>query len=193
VDLRQPEVQVTQSGWRAVGMQACASVDVIFEDAPARCIGAPRVYLERAGFWQGGAGIAACWLGAASAIGEFVLNDARRRADPHKLAHLGAIDVALQSATALLRETAMHIDRAPRADAMLPAMRARLGAEHAAMLVMEHAGRALGAAPLCRDGHFAHLMADLPVFIRQSHAERDLAALAQRLIEQEEEGIRWQL
>jgi hypothetical protein len=56
---------------------------------------------------------------------------------------------------------------------------------------MEHAGRALGAAPLCRDDHFAHLMADLPVFIRQSHAERDAASLAQRLIE--EEGISWPL
>jgi hypothetical protein len=50
---------------------------------------------------------------------------------------------------------------------------------------MEHAGRALGAAPLCRNEHFARLMADLPVFIRQSHAERDEAALAQRIVEEE--------
>jgi alkylation response protein AidB-like acyl-CoA dehydrogenase len=161
VDLRQPGVTVTESGWKAVGMQASASVDVRFENVPARQIGAPRAYLERPGFWQGGAGIAACWFGATAA---------------------------------LLRETAAFIDRTPKADAMLPTMRARLGAEHAGSLVMAHAGRALGAGPLCRDSHFAHLMADLPVFIRQSHAERDEASLAQRVMEQpEEEANSWQL
>jgi alkylation response protein AidB-like acyl-CoA dehydrogenase len=191
VDLRQPGVRITHSGWSAVGMRASASVDVIFENVPARRIGGPRAYLERPGFWQGGGGIAACWYGAASAIANFVLRDCRKRSDPHRLAHLGAIDIALHAAAAQLREAAGFIDRAPHADAMLAAMRARLGAEHAAVLVIEHAGRALGAAPLCRDSHFAHLMADLPVFIRQSHAERDEAALAQRVIE--EEDIPWQL
>ncbi|KND57881.1 Acyl-CoA dehydrogenase/oxidase domain protein [Candidatus Burkholderia verschuerenii] len=191
VDMRQPGIRITQGGWSAVGMRASASVDVSFEDVPARRLGAPRAYLDRPGFWHGGAGIAACWYGAAAKIGEFVLRDARRRADPHKLAHLGAIDATLRATAALLHETASIIDRAPLAGAMLPAMRARLGAEHAAVTVMEHAGRALGAAPLCRDDHFAHLMADLPVFIRQSHAERDAASFAQRLIE--EEGISWPL
>jgi hypothetical protein len=70
-------------------------------------------------------------------------------------------------------------------------MRARLAAEHAAACVVERAGRALGAGPLCRDAHFAQLMADLPVFIRQSHAERDEASLAERVIE--EEAISWQV
>jgi alkylation response protein AidB-like acyl-CoA dehydrogenase len=191
VDLRQPGVTVTDSGWTAVGMHASASVDVHFDNVQARCIGGPRAYLERPGFWQGGAGIAACWYGAAAAIAEFVGRGARRRADPHALAHLGAIDATLAATAALLRETAALIDRAPEADAMLAAMRARLGAERAASQVMEHAGRALGAAPLCRDSHFAHLMADLPVFIRQSHAERDEASLAHRVLE--EEGNSWQL
>jgi hypothetical protein len=91
----------------------------------------------------------------------------------------------------LLRETAEYIDRSPHADAMAAAMRARLAAETAAALVVTHAGRALGAAPLCRDAHFAQLMADLPVFIRQSHAERDEASLAERVIE---EGLTsWQV
>ena len=45
--------------------------------------------------------------------------------------------------------------------------------------VIHHAGRALGATPYCRDQHFARLMADLPVFLRQSHAERDLQRLDQ--------------
>jgi hypothetical protein len=63
-------------------------------------------------------------------------------------------------------------------------LRARLAVEAAATEVMHHAGRALGAAPLCRNQRFARAMADLPVFLRQSHAERDLAALGEALLEQ---------
>ena len=48
-------------------------------------------------------------------------------------------------------------------------------------VVIEHATRALGAGPLCRDAHFARMVADLPVFLRQSHAERDQAALGRLL------------
>jgi hypothetical protein len=184
VDLRQNGVQITDAGWQAVGMKASASVEVRFEHVAARLVGAPRGYLERPGFWQGGAGIAACWFGAAAGIAAFVARDAKHGAGPHKLAHLGAIDTALSATAALLRETAAFIDREPHADAMTPTMRARLAAEHAATLVVERAGRALGAAPLCRDAHFAQLMADLPVFIRQSHAERDEASLAERVIEE---------
>ncbi len=124
-------------------------------------------------------------------ITEFVARDAHRSAEPHKLAHLGTVDTTLSATAALLRNITAQIDRAPQADAMLPAMRARLSAEQAATCVIDHAGRALGAAPLCRDDHFAHLLADLPVFIRQSHAERDQASLAQRVLE--EEGFSWQL
>jgi alkylation response protein AidB-like acyl-CoA dehydrogenase len=185
VDLRQPGVRVTSDGWMAVGMSASASVDVHFENAKAVCIGAPRAYLERAGFWHGGGGIAACWFGAAAAIGNFVKQDAARRADPYKLAHLGAIDTALSGTASLLRETAARIDQDPQADAMPGAFRVRLAAERAAVEVIQRAGRALGAAPLCRNRHFASLMADLPVFIRQSHAERDEAALAERLVNEE--------
>jgi hypothetical protein len=191
VDLSHPGVRVTDGGWNAVGMRASASVDVRFERVPARRIGAPRAYLERPGFWQGGAGIAACWFGAATSIAGFVARDVRHHAGPHKLAHFGAIDTTLSATAALLRETAAFIDREPRANSMAHAMRARLAAERAAACVVEHAGRALGAGPLCRDPHYAQLMADLPVFIRQSHAERDEAALAERVIA--EEGILWQV
>jgi heme oxygenase len=61
-------------------------------------------------------------------------------------------------------------------------LRARLAVEQAASAVIDHATRALGAGPLCRDARFARALADLPVFLRQSHAERDLAALGERLV-----------
>ena len=38
-------------------------------------------------------------------------------------------------------------------------------------------GRALGPTPLSQDGHHAQAVADLTIYIRQSHAERDLERL----------------
>ena len=61
------------------------------------------------------------------------------------------------------------------------ALRVRLTAELCAKVLLDEAGRALGAAAYCRDPHFARMAADLPVFVRQSHAERDFAALGERV------------
>ena len=190
VALDQPGVTVTADGWHAVGMAGSASVDVVFDQAEARLVGASGAYVNRPGFWHGGAGIGACWYGAAQAIARYLHvavreGTARQAADPHRLAQLGMVDVALAGAAAVLREAAAAIDADPAADAGPLALRARLAVEAAATLVLQHTTRALGATPLCRDPRFARLAADLPVFLRQSHAERDLAALGHMLGEKE--------
>ena len=177
VALDQPAVTVTQQGWHAVGMAASCSVDVRFERATAVRVGVQGSYVERPGFWHGGAGIAACWWGGAMGIGTQVRRFVGGRDDPHARAHLGAIDAALCSSAAALREAASWIDRHPRADARQQALRVRAIVEEAALQVLHHAGRATGAGPLCRDPRFARAMADLTVYLRQSHAERDLAVL----------------
>jgi hypothetical protein len=195
VSMTQPGVRVTGEGWHAVGMAASASVDVRFDGAHAVQIGRPGDYVRRPGFWQGGAGIAACWFGGALGIARRVRELTGPKADAHRLAHLGAIEVALGGAAALLRESAEWIDRHPQDNAQRVAMRARLAVEQAAHEVMHHAGRAVGAGPLCRDAKFAQAMADLPVFLRQSHAERDLAALGQLSLQDDtqEETAPWTL
>ena len=178
VALAQPGVSVTQEGWQAVGMAGSASVDVVFGAARATPVGAPGAYLARPGFWHGGAGIAAGWYGAACAVAGYLHARAGHATpDPVRLAQLGQIDCALRAAGALLREGAAAIDAEPQRDAMELALRLRLAVEDCATLVLQLATRALGAGPLCRDARFARLAADLPVFLRQSHAERDQATL----------------
>jgi len=179
VALDQPGVTITEQGWQAVGMAATGSVEVLFDDAEAQAIGNPGDYLQRPGFWQGGIGIAACWYGAARQIAETLRRQCGQRPEPHALAHLGAVDSALQAAADVLRFSALHIDAHPEDNAELLARRARAVVEQSAEQVMREVGRALGAGPFCKDRHFARLSADLPVFLRQSHAERDLAALGQ--------------
>ncbi|MEJ8859774.1 acyl-CoA dehydrogenase [Variovorax robiniae] len=183
VAIRRPGVHVTQSRWQAVGMAASHSVDVQFNDAHGVLVGLPGDYTRRPGFWHGGAGIAACWFGGALGIAQTARELSATSRDPHRLAHLGAIDVAMAGAATLLREAAAAIDADPRANVEALALRTRLAVEAAAEKVMHHAGRALGAGPLCRNARFARAMADLPVYMRQSHAERDLAALGQRVVQ----------
>ncbi len=179
VAMAQASIAIDTSKWQAIGMQATASADVSFDHTSATRVGTAHAYVRRPGFWHGGAGIAACWYGAAAQIGAMLRDASVQHADAHRLAHLGAVDVALTGAAAVLRETAAYIDANPHVDAQREAMRARLAVEAAATAVMHHATRTLGAGPLCRNARFARALADLPVFLRQSHAERDLAGLGE--------------
>jgi hypothetical protein len=185
VALRQPGVTITDEGWNAVGMAATGSVNVRFDAARGHAIGGPGFYVDRPGFWHGGAGIAACWYGASAALAEMMRRKLLHKHDPHTLAHLGAADAALCAAAGSLRETAQWIDDFPQAHARLAALRVRLIVEKAATEVMTAAGRAMGAGAFCRDRDSSRLLADLPVFLRQSHAEHDLAALGTLLLENE--------
>ena len=185
VALDQPGVTVTDQGWHAVGMAGSASVDVHFDHAVGACVGGSGDYLARPGFWHGGAGIAACWhggaIGLADALRHAVAEAGASATNPLRGIALGKVDVALQQTAALLREAAAWIDEHPRADACTVALRVRLAAEASARVVLDEVGRALGAAPFCRDARFARRAADLPVFVRQSGADRDFLSLGQRV------------
>ncbi|PNG87766.1 acyl-CoA dehydrogenase [Pseudomonas putida] len=182
IELPHPSQRILAEHWQAVGMAATRSVVIEFDDSPGLAIGSPGQYLSRSGFWQGGAGIAACWYGAAEALAGYLHEQCRKpRRDPHADAHLGAVDAALYGARAALRECATWIDLHPQDDASFEVRRTRAQVEQAVEQVIQHAGRALGATPFCCSSHFARLSADLPVYIRQSHAERDLAELGRQL------------
>lgn len=197
VPLGKTGIVVDASKWHAVGMAGSASVNVRFDGALAHRVGKPGEYLSRAGFWQGGAGIAACWFGGAVGLAN-TLRKATTVAAPVRpagtgtstgpspattlrMVALGKVDVVLRGTAAILHEAAQWIDAHPHADASEVALRARLSAEHCATVVLDEVGRALGATPFCLDEKFAQAAADLPVFIRQSHAERDFAALGERV------------
>jgi hypothetical protein len=184
VAMGQPGVSVCEADWHAIGMAASTSLTTTFHGAVGYRVGNEGAYLERPGFWHGGAGIAACWHGGAVALAR-ALKEALSMAPPSphnafRLAALGRVDVALHATAALLRDAAHWIDEHPSLDASAVALRVRLAAEQSATRVLDEVGRALGATPFCRDRRFAQMAADLPVFVRQSHGERDLAALGER-------------
>lgn len=178
VDLAAPGVRPLPSTWRATGMAESDTRSVRFEKSPAIAVGGPGEYLSRPGFWHGGAGVAACWLGGARAVARPLYDRAAAgAADWHTLAHLGAVDAALAAADATLAVAADAIDADPAAPAELWARRVRATVEVAVEEAIGRTARALGPAPLCLDAEHAQRVADLAVYVRQSHAERDLERL----------------
>lgn len=181
VAVTEPAVKALPTTWWNVGMAGSDTRAVQFTNAQAVAVGDPGDYLDRPGFWHGAIGVAACWLGGARRVAEPLYRCATSSsADAYSLAHLGAVDAALAAGDAILAAAAMQIDADPfdRSDtAQLLARRARTVVEHAAEEAITRTGRALGPGPLCQDGRHAQRVADLTIYIRQSHAERDLAEL----------------
>jgi alkylation response protein AidB-like acyl-CoA dehydrogenase len=166
--------------WQAVGMAGSDTPDVRFHQVAAVPVGGVTAYLTRPGFQHGGIGVAACWYGGARAVAAPLLAAAARRPDPFTDAHLGAVDVLLHAAGTVLRQAADEIDRDPRDDrgaARPRSLRVRAFVESVCADVLTHVGRATGAGPLCHDERHARAAADLAVYIRQHHAERNLAEL----------------
>jgi alkylation response protein AidB-like acyl-CoA dehydrogenase len=174
----------TRSGtWHAVGMAGSDSptVDVAATVGQDALAGPPGSYLARPGFWHGGVGVAAVWHGGAVGVAaELHRAAAARSLEPHAAAHLGGVEVALAASTSMLREAARAIDDDPldlTGEAQRRARTVRAAVERSATETLDRVGRALGAGPLCHDRAHARRVADLTVYLRQSHAESDLEAL----------------
>lgn len=183
VDLSQVGVAPLDQSWRNVGMQGSDTRSVQLDKAVGIPVGRPGQYLTRPGFWHGAIGVAACWLGGARGVAaplyRAVADEHEGTAvDVHAHAHLGAVDAAIAAAEAMLVSAACYVDAEPSGDrAELIARRVRAVVEHAVDEAIIRTGRALGPAPLVLDGKHAQRVADLTVYVRQSHGERDLAAL----------------
>jgi alkylation response protein AidB-like acyl-CoA dehydrogenase len=180
VDLTRGGVRTDPGVWAGPGMVASDTADVYFDGVPAVAVGGPGAYVERPGFWHGGIGVAAVWAGGARAVA------ARLRAtdpDPLLAAAVGGVDVALHGSGAVLRDAAREVDADPGdlPAARLRALRVRAVVARAVDDVLATVGRALGAGPLAHDGVHAQRVADLSVYVRQHHGERDLAALGELL------------
>jgi alkylation response protein AidB-like acyl-CoA dehydrogenase len=185
-------LEPVMGSWPATGMAGSDTLDVGFPAVPAEPVGPPGGYTGRPGFSYGGAGVAACWYGGARGVARALARAAAKRdVGPHALAHLGAVDIALRTTRAALARAADEIDADPgdlRGEGALRTLRVRALAEATASDVLARTGRALGAGPLSHDEAHSRAVADLTVYLRQHHAERDLARLGELVAEQ---GAAW--
>lgn len=187
VDLSDPGIRRDPDSWQAIGMDASDSLDVHFEDitvTPDDAVGEANWYVSRRGFRLGSGGVAAVWLGGTAGVLDSVLALLRDapHVDGHQLAHVGAVHAMLRAADALLGDTARFVDREPDADPTVPIRTAKSAVEQVAWLARDRVPRITGPGPLCRDRRFAQQLADLEVYVRQHHAERDLAVLGDNVL-----------
>ncbi|HJP76282.1 MAG TPA: acyl-CoA dehydrogenase family protein [Pseudonocardiaceae bacterium] len=188
IDLAVAGVHPDPDSWPALGMDASDSLDVQFRDVPITeemITGRDGWYVRRRGFRLGSGGVAAVWLGGAMGAYDRVLALLRERGAPdeHQLAHVGALANDLRATDALLADTAHAIDTEPGLDLTGAIGLGKSAAERVSRSIVDIAPRITGPGPLCWDPSFAQHLADLAVYIRQHHAERDLAGLGRHLLE----------
>ncbi|KQX05082.1 MULTISPECIES: acyl-CoA/acyl-ACP dehydrogenase [unclassified Leifsonia] len=186
VDLRGDGVEAWDGPWVSRGLADIVSAPVTFTDAPAIPIGDDDWYLRRPGFAWGGVGVAACWWGGVVGLARtlYAASEAREP-DQIGLAHLGAVDIAVESGRLALAGAAMIVDGAaePAQRPGVIARRVRSIVVDAAESTLDHVNHAMGPLPLVADDDHARRVADLQIYLRQHHAVRDEAALGRALLE----------
>jgi alkylation response protein AidB-like acyl-CoA dehydrogenase len=194
VRLSTPGVRVQPVSWAGPGMSRSDTRAVSFEGAVATAIGDPGDYLDRRGFWAGAIGVAACWHGGTVRIAEALFEAARTSTDAHLMSHLGATQTALFENRSVLAAAASQLDSETGDALAVLARSVRTTVEQNATEVIDRVGRALGPRPLAHDRLHAETVADLTVYIRQHHAERDLEQLGRDVANTPAwiEGIPWE-
>lgn len=182
VDLRDPRVVARSGPWHARGLTGVVSAPVDLHDAPAVPVGGPGWYLRRPGFAWGGMGVAAVWHGAMTPLVDRLVARADTGApDPLAQVSAGRADAAAWTASLALAEASRAVDaRITGAAATLLAARVRAVVAAAVREVLAVEARELGPGPVVSDAAHARRVADLELYVRQDHGDRDLARLGRR-------------
>ena len=182
VDLRHdPErISANLEIWKTDAFRSTQTGAITFHELSVSgdsLIGAPGWYLERPGFWHGACGPAACWAGGVAGLLDFALTS--KRDDPHTLAHLGAMQASVWGMYSLLTQAGVEIDANPFDSnaAYIRALQLRHLIEHLGADLLERFGRAYGPYPLSMNEETARRYQEAGLYMRQSHAERDLESL----------------
>lgn len=188
VDLHSPGVEAAGDageGWTARGLRDVVSLPVTMRDVSAEPVGPPGWYLQRDGFAWGGIGVAAVWYGGAVGLARRVARPRSRPRDQVSHLHLGEVDRQLAAARAVLGAAARDVDegRASGAAGATLALRVRAVVAAACEAVLTVAEHELGPGPQVSEPEHAARLVDLRLYLRQHHAERDVAALGRAAVE----------
>lgn len=179
IDLRDPGATARPGPWHARGLAGVVSAPLDLHGVAAVAIGDAGWYLRRPGFAWGGMGVAAVWWGGAQPIMDRIEAAARdERADQLAQVAAGRVAAASWAASAVLADAAIAVDAGVSGrEASLLAARVRAVVAGAVRTVLETEERVLGPGPVTVDETHARRVADLGLYLRQDHADRDLARL----------------
>jgi alkylation response protein AidB-like acyl-CoA dehydrogenase len=177
-------IDYDDSAWKTAAFADTGTATVTFTDlpiAPSDLVCGPGWYLDRPGFWHGACGPAACWAGGAAGLLDYARQ--QTRSDPHTMAHLAAMHASVWALQAYLDTAGREIDASPHdADAArIRALTVRHLIEQASTEILRRLPRAYGPYPLAMDEAISRRCQELDLYLRQSHAERDLESLGRDL------------
>ncbi len=186
IDLRRSSERIVVNGaaWKTDAFRLTQTSTVIFntvEISSDAILGEANWYLNRVGFWHGALGPAACWAGGvAGLLDEAMVN---KREDAHTLAHLAAMHANIWALESYLSVAGREIDNIPsdRRAAKIRALQVRHLVEQTCTDTLRRFARGYGPAPLSMDADISRRYQEADLYVRQSHAERDLESLARIL------------
>lgn len=173
------------SGWHTQAFAQTGTATANFHSHPVSTedfVGDEGFYLNRPGFWNGACGPACCWAGGAAGLVDWALK--QTRSDPHTLAHVGAMRASRWALEVLLEVAGNEIDADPRDKeaAQTRALMLRHLVEAQSTEILRRLARAYGPHPLAFEENVSHRYGELDLYLRQSHAERDLEMLARQAL-----------
>ena len=179
-----PAVHYDLSVWKTGAFADTQTGSITFSSArlaPDAPVGEPGWYIDRPGFWHGACGPAACWAGGVAGLLDYASRSTRK--DPHTLAHLAAMHSNVWAMLTLLDRAGHEIDVAPddREQAVRRALQLRHMIETLSSDCLRRFARAYGPQPLSMNADIARRYQEADIYLRQSHAERDLEALGRML------------
>lgn len=183
VDLDLADVPVDTTVWRTAAMTPSRTHQVSLSGraaAPDDVVGKDNFYLARPGFFPGGVGVAACWVGGAARVTD-LLHRRHETVGPAQQLRLGQIRIELAGAAAAVRATARWLDEtdldAPGLDLASVAGETRSVAANSVRRLLAEAKLITGPVGLALDEDLGHAIADLELYAAQHNPDSDALGL----------------
>jgi alkylation response protein AidB-like acyl-CoA dehydrogenase len=175
---------VDDAQWVTSAMEVSRSHTVAVRRHPVPLtarVGPDDFYLSRPQFFPGGVGVAACWLGGATRVGDLVRARLRDPVPPALQLRLGALRSRLAGGAALLVTAASRLNETEGDGPLSRAIsaEARWGVAEVVHDVLDQAHRIAGPAGLAYDRELTRAVHDLRLYVLQHNADADATSLAQ--------------
>lgn len=181
--LAEARLKIDKASWAPFGMEASNSFTVDFTGTRIpkhSLLGEPGAYYGEPMFTGGAFRFSSVQLGGASALLSFLssfLRETRRHEDPHQLARLGRVAVAVQSGQQWIQQAASWLDQ-EHADLLpLRAHMMRTAAEEICMNVMNLVEVSIGARGLLAGQPFSRTIRDLRMYLRQAGSDNAVTSI----------------
>jgi len=193
IDLDVSALPVDRSAWQTSAMATSHShtVELSAVEVPdSAVVGEPGFYLERPGFFPGGIGVAAVWVGGLGRVTDTVLRRVRQRPTTTADLRLGRIVTSLSLGVAAVRQAARELDTewpvgmAATGQLRALATRTRAGVGSCVRAALLESRELAGPAGLAFDADLTHAIDDLGLYVLQQSADGDAGHLGALLREE---------